>query len=120
MQLSFLKKKFSIKHLCLSVFCLILLSLLIYNLPPTFVFNIGIIRIPVFLPFIVLISVFLYFLSMFLVRKKIISFLVSVFGIVVVLFILNDFTNPLFFILLALLFVIIEILLSSYSRFRSS
>jgi hypothetical protein len=66
-----------------------------------------------------LIGIFFYSVTAYLFRSFIHGILVGLFPVIYLIMRLNDLTSPLFFVLLAAIFVVLEILLVQFTRKHS-
>ena len=114
MRVQFKRKK---KHIFINIFLSIAFLLatvaLVQSFPPGFMIEIGNIAFSVIIVFFISIFLFIFFLVYALSGSKKHGILLSTFGISCLLFLFYKLTNPLFFILLAALFLVLELLFIS-------
>jgi hypothetical protein len=103
-------KKMSWKYLLSTVGLVGILGYMLYTVPPSFTASLYSIKISIVLLFFILALFFLFSLFMFLTGSKKHASLLSLFIIICLVFLLYNFTQPFFFVLLAALFFILEIL----------
>ena len=103
-------KRFSWKFLVMSLGCLCSLGYLVYTVPPSYRFSILNSQFSITLVFFPLLFLFLFSFFMFLFGNKKHAVLVSLFIVSSSALLANNLTQPFFFILLAALFFVLEML----------
>jgi hypothetical protein len=108
------------KRVMLLVACLICISslvLFVVNVPPSYKSRIFLgLTISAISIFYFLVFLSMFFLTMTIVNKLLHAFFAGLFITVSSLFLVNDLRNPLFFILLAAVLFVIELLISSWKK----
>jgi hypothetical protein len=112
------RRKRSIKFLFLSIFFLLLLVATIYYLPPTFTLTFLFWSISIVIPFLVVVFLFLFSSLAFLFRSKEHAVIISSFIVICLIFLFLDLNQPIFFVLLAALALVCELLLQTIQRKR--
>ena len=107
---SFHKRNLSLKYLIYSLFFFVATVALIIYFPPTYQISIMRFRLPIMIPFFIVIFLLLYCLGMLFFRSKKHGLIIASFAVSYLLFRLNNLTHPLFFILLLALFLVVEFL----------
>lgn len=105
--------KKSLINLFFSIVFLIALGLIIFIVPPSQQFHFVSITISVLYIFLVLLYFFMFFLSMVLLKSVKHALSISLFTITALFFLLYKLTHPLFFIMLAALFIVAELLFTA-------
>ncbi|MGH7204333.1 MAG: hypothetical protein ACREHC_07855 [Candidatus Levyibacteriota bacterium] len=105
------RKKFSFSLLLSSVILFILLGLILYYFSPSAEFVIFSIHLSILLAFFPLLFFALFFAGTTIFRSKWQGTLIASFVVLYLTFRLNNLTNPFFFILLAALFVTLELMI---------
>lgn len=108
------KKKFSFLVLFAAVISLALLGSTIYYLPPTYIYTFFILRIPISLLFFVLVFSSFYTTSLLIFRSKLHGILIGSFVVLYLIFRLSNLTHPFFLILLAALFLTLELMIVNH------
>jgi hypothetical protein len=103
--------KRSWKDLLASVIIFAALAGVVYGLPPTYTTKIAGYSFSVLVLFFPLVFAFLFTLNAFLFRSKKHAALLSFFLVTCMVFLLNHLTQPFFYVLLAALVLVLEILI---------
>lgn len=106
------RKKRPINLLMLSLLSFVGLGLLIFFFQPTAHFSLFILQLPVLPFFFVLLFFSCYGLCSYLFKSRRHGILITCFVIIYLLFRLNNLTHPFFLIILAALFLTVELLFS--------
>lgn len=107
------EKKFSFLLLFLCLLSLALLGALIYYFPPNQAYSVLSFNLSVLLLFFPLIFLFLFSLGALILRSKFHGTLIASFVTLYLLFRLNNLTHPFFLILLAALFLTLELMIAN-------
>ncbi len=102
----------SLKSIFLSIIFLSILSSLIYFFPPNHTFTLLFFKLPIVLLFLISLFLFIFYLILFLFKSPLHAGLISLLGITSLIFKLNNIDHPFFFILLAALFLMLELFFS--------
>lgn len=106
------KRKRQLKYLLIILVTLPLLSFLIYKYPPNWKFEIGNLKLEILYLFFPLIFLFLLSTISFFSKSSKHGLLISLFAVCFLSFRLNGLTHPFFFLLLAALLLVLELLFS--------
>jgi hypothetical protein len=104
--------KRSLKFLVLSILSLFVLSALILFFPPGWILDIGYWKLEILYVFFPLLFLFLFFIGTYLFKSKKHGFFIGLFVMLYLIMRLNSLTHPFFFILLAGLFLTLELMVS--------
>jgi hypothetical protein len=104
------QKKRSWRFLFISLALLAAVTYLIYSVPPTMQFLVFSFRISVLYIFFPLLFLCVFCFSAFLFRSEKHALLIAAFALLSLLLLSNDLNHPFFFILLAALFLVIELI----------
>ena len=102
--------------LALAFLSFVALCIFIYAFPPTMQLSLGFVSLPILLFAFLCLFLFLYSLTAYLFRSFIHGILVGLFPIVYLFMRLQDLKSPLFLVLLAGIFVALEILLVQLTK----
>jgi hypothetical protein len=97
----------SVKQLLLPTLILVVLIFIVFYFPPSY---------DILMIFFILFFLFFYSFFLFVFKSKIHCLLITAFLTVSLFFVLNSLTNPIFFIMLAALFVVVEMIVNSYRK----
>lgn len=118
--MKFLKRKRNIKssfkYLILSILLSVTLYLLISNYPPNHIYTLGFVKISILIPFFIILFVLFNFILSLFFNRSLQTILLSLFLVTCLIFIVNKLTNPFFFIMLAALFVVIELIFYAFKK----
>jgi hypothetical protein len=92
----------------------------IFLFPPDLSLKLSLITIPLYAALFIVAFLFLYSLTAYLTRSFIHGILIGLFPVVYLIMRLNELTNPLFFVLLAGIFVGLELLLVQLTSKKTS
>jgi hypothetical protein len=106
----FHKINFPLKHFIYTLLFLASTVALIIYLPPTYQISIIYLKVPIIIPFFIIIFLLFYSLGMLLFGRKKHALIIASFVVLYLLFRLNNLTQPLFLILLLALFLVAEFL----------
>lgn len=112
-QVTFRRKNFSVLLLILLLLSLAGLSSLIYFLPPGQTYDLFFLHLSVMLAFFPLVFCFFFCLGTLIFRSKFHGTLIASFVTIYLLFRLNNLTHPFFLILLAALFLTLELMVAN-------
>lgn len=112
----FHKRNFSIKHFIYTLLFLAAAVALIIYLPPTYQISAIYLKVPIMIPFFIIIFLFFYSLGMLLFGRKKHALIIASFVASYLLFLLNNLTQPLFLILLLALFLVAEFLFTRHDN----
>ena len=104
------RRKRSIKFLILSLPFFILLTSLIYFLPPNYQLHIINFKLSVMNLFLLPLFIFLFLITTFFSKSTKHGILLGLFATSFLTFRLNNLTHPFFFLLLSALFLVLELL----------
>src|SRR5579863_3793486 len=108
----FRRRKDKLLFLILSILTAVPTVLIVIYYPPSFIFTLGRLYIPIIYAFLASLFLFIYFLGGVIFRNKAHGFLCSLFICVYLIFRLNNLTHPFFLLMLSALFITIELMVS--------
>lgn len=106
------RRKRPITYLFISIVSLVSFSWVIYFFPPNYTFTVISYKLPVISFFFPLLFLFVFSTTTYLSKSTKHGILAGLFAVAFLIFRLNNLTHPFFFLLLASLFLILELMFS--------
>lgn len=106
------QRKRPLSYLIVSIALFVLLAWIVMFLSPTGQISLSILAIPILPIFLLLLFLFLFSLGTYIFKNKLQGLLIGLFVVSFFLFRLTNLTHPFFFILLAALFLTVELMIT--------